>query len=192
MISLLQLCWVIWWVPSAGLSCLCSQQSVNTEWATNLKLNHSALLSLGDLLVVAHIYLPRNRDAEVTAKLSLKNTAVSGKWNKHLFCFPQKLSFSSFFLERLHLLEFKAQLHQTREFTTHPSCIRCAATSQLHFRLNGKLGPRTTLGTGSGQRGGGMVMATLISSLIADLAAVPQRTILKALNSKYSYLTHLK
>lgn len=33
---------------------------------------------------------------------------------------------------------------------------------------------------------------TLISSLIADLVAVPQRTILKALNSKYSYLTHIK
>lgn len=33
---------------------------------------------------------------------------------------------------------------------------------------------------------------TLILSLIAGLAAVPQWTILKALNSKYSYLTHLK
>lgn len=33
---------------------------------------------------------------------------------------------------------------------------------------------------------------TVILSLIADLAAVPQRTILKTLNSKYSYLTHFK
>lgn len=78
--------------------------------------------------------------------------------------------------------------------THHQPLIHCADTCHLHFNLNGKLGPRTTLGanTGSSQREGAMVMVTHILSLIADLAAVPQRIILKAFNSKYSYLTHLK
>lgn len=92
-------------------------------------------------------------------KKLLSEKAVRGSEGSICSVFHRK-DFFFFSLERLHLLEFKAQQHQKGELTTHPTCTHCADTSQLHFRLNGILGPRTTLGsnTGSSQRGGGMVI----------------------------------
>lgn len=82
------------------------------------------------------------------------------------------------------LLEVKAQLRRTGEQATHPSPTRGIGPSRLHFRLNGRPRPRTVLGagTGSSRGGGGIVMFNPYFSLIADLAAGPQRTILKQLN----------
>lgn len=183
----------MWWLTTAG-------RTTSKHWVSH-KLEagpSSTILHVGAFS--GDVHLPPCEQEYIgsqIAKLSLNNSAARGSETNICSIFPRNCFLVS---KTPALLEAKAQWHRTGEYATctspQPRHSRTAGSAHLSFTSgwteSGGQEPLWDWQQAAAQEGWNSYGLTLIFSWITGLAAAPQRTVLKQLNSKYSYLTYLK